>query len=54
MNAASVPYGDSCLTRLLADSMGHERSRAVLIATCRCVPHCAAAPLSKIAFFFTE
>lgn len=36
MNAAHVPYGESCLTRLLADSMGHERSRAILIATCRC------------------
>ena len=35
-NAASVPYGESCLTRLLADSMGQDRSRAVLIATCRC------------------
>ncbi|KAK9907558.1 hypothetical protein WJX75_005941 [Coccomyxa subellipsoidea] len=33
-NAASVPYGESCLTRLLADSMGQDRSRAVLIATC--------------------
>lgn len=33
---AQVPYEESCLTRLLADSMGHDRSRAVLIATCRC------------------
>ncbi|CAL8462832.1 g2366 [Coccomyxa elongata] len=29
-----VPFKESCLTRLLADSMGHDRSCAVLIATC--------------------
>ena len=31
-----VPYDGSCLTRLLADSMGAGSSRAVLIAACRC------------------
>ncbi|BDA50927.1 probable Kinesin-like protein KIFC3 at C-terminar half [Coccomyxa sp. Obi] len=31
---AQMPYEESCLTRLLADSMGTDRSRAVLIATC--------------------
>jgi hypothetical protein len=34
-NEQQVPYGESCLTRLLADAVGHGRSRAVLIATCR-------------------
>ena len=34
-NAEHVPYGKSCLTRLLADCMGYARSRVVLIATCR-------------------
>ena len=37
--AACVPYGKSCLTRLLADCMGYARSRVVLIATLRCGPH---------------
>ena len=37
--AAGVPYGKSCLTRLLADCMGYARSRVVLIATLRCGPH---------------
>ena len=31
-----IPYGNSCLTRLLADSMGAGTSRSTLIATCRC------------------
>jgi hypothetical protein len=35
-----VPYGDSCLTRLLADSMGGGSSRAILIAACRCAQAC--------------
>ena len=37
-NVKHVPYGKSCLTRLLADCMGYARSRVVLIATCRCLP----------------
>ena len=37
--AACVPYGKSCLTRLLADCMGYARSRVVLIATLRYGPH---------------
>ena len=30
-NAEHVPYGKSCLTRLLADCMGYARSRVVFM-----------------------
>ena len=43
-NAEHVPYGKSCLTRLLADCMGYARSRVVLIATCRSVSVTLALP----------